>query len=89
MYTKCFVCFVCYVFSVGQINKDASQNKTETYILSNTLYTKSKYTNQTQPTQIKRTLYTNISILDAQKHNIEIDPRKKKKKGLFLILDEH
>ena len=49
-------------------------------ILSNTLYTKCKYTNQTKPTQIKQTLYTNISILDAQKHNIEINPQKKSQK---------
>ena len=49
-------------------------------ILSNTWYTKYKYTNQTKPTQIKQTLYTNISILDEQKHNIEIDPQKKSQK---------
>ena len=49
-------------------------------ILSNTLYTKYKYTNQTKPTQIKQTLYTNINILDAQKHNKEIDPQKKSQK---------
>ncbi len=67
-------CMFCFQRGSNKQRYFPKQNKTETYILSNTLYTKSKYINQTKPTQIKRTIYTNISILDAQKHNIEIDP---------------